>query len=99
MIYEFNNIEQFYLSTLNILPKPESNFDLFGPKVQFYFKSNLDEKLTVPSKTFTSNKPLIPENLKTATVILCKLIINGFIINVIIIKFVVFLPQLRYTLI
>lgn len=77
MIYEFNNIEQFYLSTLNIFPKPESNFDLFRAKVQFYFKSNLDGKFTVPSKTFTSNKPLISENLKMATVIL-KLIINVF---------------------
>lgn len=78
MIYEFNNIEQFDLIALNIFPKPESNFDLFRPKVQFYFKSNLDRKCTVPSKTFTSNKPLIPENLKTATVILCKLIIHVF---------------------
>lgn len=80
MIYEFNNIEQFYLITLNIFPNPESNFVLFRPKVQFYFKSNLDGKFTVPSKTFTSrpNKPLIPENLKTATVVLCKLIINVF---------------------
>lgn len=78
MIYEFNNMEQLYLITLNIFPKPESNFDQFRPKVQFYFKSNLDGKFTVPSKTFTSNKPLIPEYLKMATVILCKLIINVF---------------------